>query len=570
MNIVKEKDNIKIKISGIAAILMYLCAGAFILYSVYLAFSTDIWYDELFSMEFASRDILDMIFLTAADVHPPLYYIIVHLFIVVLKGASIDAVIAAKLASIFPFFILYIYSLTVIRRKFGILTGALFSLAVIGMPNISEYLVEIRMYGWAILFVTAMCIHSLDFVENNKEKQIIGLKWGKALPVFLYGIMACYTQYYAAVAVFFVYLYLIIWSVRKNVMQLGIVLISANLTAVSFFPWISVVISQVGAVSENYWIQELGLRSLGGVVKYLTKPYFTTEIIAVLLAVIMSLIIFITIVLNIKNEKMQLLFMPIFGIVLFGFAASFIIRPFFIYRYMLPGIGAFWLGIIIAAGNIIYEWGKTKENKAKENINRESKTIENKKASDDDIFKDEKKTELKRYKSYPGNRFFKAIAASLCVFICIFSIRDFWAFRGNELYRRVNMEKTLELFDSLAETSKDQNLVIICNFDHVCALMSYYLNERINRDDIEVVLYGYEPESLIKDLLPNVGGIEGAEDIEAYLQSGKKVLFLGSFNSREDILRDWNENYNIENENQGSYLLERYWFDVFELHLGAI
>jgi hypothetical protein len=277
-------------------------------------------------MEFACRDISEMIQLTAADVHPPLYYIVIHFFVFIFEKINIDAVVAAKLASVVPFIILYIYAITSVRKRFGTFTGGIFSLAVIGMPNISEYLVEIRMYSIAIFFITALCIHSLPFLEEDKDKQIRGLKWGKIFPVFIYGLMACYTQYYAAVAVAFVYLFLVIWSVRKNIYQLGIILISGNLTVVCYVPWIGVVLSQARTVSTNYWIQPLSIRSFGGIIKFLMKPGFFNEKLAVILAVLMFFLVAFVVITNIKDAYMWLCFIPIIAIIAFGFAASFGLR----------------------------------------------------------------------------------------------------------------------------------------------------------------------------------------------------------------------------------------------------
>ena len=52
-----------------------------------LCFSSDIWYDELFTVGFVSQPVGRMISLAARDVHPPLYYLmvkaaveLVHLF----------------------------------------------------------------------------------------------------------------------------------------------------------------------------------------------------------------------------------------------------------------------------------------------------------------------------------------------------------------------------------------------------------------------------------------------------------------------------------------------------------
>jgi hypothetical protein len=210
---------------------------------------------------------------------------------------------------------------------------------------------------------------------------------------------------------------------------------------------------------------------------------------------------------------------------------------------MLPGMGAFWFGVITA------------------------------------IFR-EKEPEGGEHK-YPeaGNNginslFSRAeifLPAALVLLMSVIGIRDYYAFRGNELYRRVNMVKTSELFDEL---KNHDNLVIVSNFDQVDALLAFYLNEDAlnGTDDDEghdtsILLYGYEPEKLIAEMVKGVGSIEDGDAVEKLLKEGKEVYFLGSFNSREDILRDWNSEQGIENENHGSYLMERYWFDVFELSL---
>lgn len=63
-----------------------LSASVFLLgVSVILSFSRDIWYDELFSMGLAVQPLGELISITARDVHPPLYYMIVKLFLSLLE-----------------------------------------------------------------------------------------------------------------------------------------------------------------------------------------------------------------------------------------------------------------------------------------------------------------------------------------------------------------------------------------------------------------------------------------------------------------------------------------------------
>ena len=148
------------------------------------------------------------------------------------------------------------------------------------------------------------------------------------------------------------------------------------------------------------------------------------------------------------------------------------------------------------------------------------------------------------------------------ILIAIVGCVDFKGFIGNEEYRQVNMEKTLDLFSEI-----DSDTLIISNFDHVQALLAYYLNEDTTDDEHKIYLYYGQPEALVDEMLTGLYTIEDSVDVENYLLSGKRVLFLGSFNSREAILDEWNKEYGITYENLGSYLMERYWFDVFELSL---
>ena len=68
--------------------------------SLMLCFSSDIWYDELFTVGMIEHSYGELVRFTAADVHPPLYYCIVKLFVelckLIVPGA--DTVVLAKLA----------------------------------------------------------------------------------------------------------------------------------------------------------------------------------------------------------------------------------------------------------------------------------------------------------------------------------------------------------------------------------------------------------------------------------------------------------------------------------------
>jgi hypothetical protein len=105
---------------------------------------------------------------------------------------------------------------------------------------------------------------------------------------------------------------------------------------------------------------------------------------------------------------------------------------------------------------------------------------------------------------------------------------------------------------------------IVCNFGQVQAVTAYGLGG----SDNSVYLWGGEPESIISGMLPAVRTLEDPEEIREWIRDGGRVLFFGSFDSRDDILKEWKASYGIGSVDTGSYMAERYWFDVYELSVG--
>jgi len=45
---------------------------------------------------------------------------------------------------------------------------------------------------------------------------------------------------------------------------------------------------------------------------------------------------------------------------------------------------------------------------------------------------------------------------------------------------------------------------------------------------------------------------------------GRSLWFIGSFNSRDDIVAQWRK-AGLDVEEKGSFLLERYWFNLYKI-----
>lgn len=532
--------------------------------SLMLCFGSDIWYDELFTVGMIEHSYGELVRFTAADVHPPLYYCIVKVFIELCKliMPRADTVILAKLASILPYGILMFYSLTFIRRRFGMLAAGLFSFCILAMPQLSAYTVEVRMYGWAMFFVTASFLHAGELIESYVNQEPARSKRSSlhAAALVLYGLAAAYTQYFACVAVGMVYLYvLIVFSLRDR-SRIKVWLVCVALSVTGYAPWLVALAGQLHAVGENYWILPLTWRSLGGCVKFLMKPAFTGEILSAALAVVLTCgcgaAVVCVALMGLRacnhsrmtekdklshnsrdldaqdQEKDKAVFVlagmgVLAGLVVFGFLASLLFRPVFVYRYMIPAAGCFWLSVAVAVSVLC---------KPKEEI-----------------------TEISA-----GNRAVRTASFAFLFLLIVAGLRDYRAFMGEEEYKAVCMRETQK---ALALIGPEDS--VLYNFDQVQAVTGYYLPETVNR-----FLWCVEGEKLIQEITSPCGLVEDVEEIRELLkaaQGGDKnrsLWFIGSFNSRDDIVEEWRD-AGLTVEERGSFLLERYWFNLYKVSLSG-
>lgn len=495
--------------------------------SVRLCFSTDIWYDELFTVGMAEHSYGEFIRFTAKDVHPPLYYCICKTVLELCKLIipSADTVIIIKTVSVIPYFLLLLYAVIFLRKRFGIFTAGVFFFCILSMPQMSAYTVEMRMYGFALFFVSAAFFHAYEIVRGHSRYHFAALT--------LYGLAAAYTQYFACVAVIMIYAYLFVWFgilCRKNKEKeagkiIKNLLFCVLASIIGYLPWFFVLLSQISTVRANYWILPLTWRSLGGCVKFLMKPAFFHEKLNIALAIVMFLIYVIMPACYARHirktqsrrqEKVKFFYaaagcLVLCGLVGFGFAASFIIRPIFVYRYMLPAMGCFWLCFAICLDVCA------------------------------DLCKD---------------RGIVCRIGGICALLLVFAVgvRDYRAFMGEEEYKIVLMEETKQALSDIGPED-----IIIYNFDQLQAVAGYYLEQG-------GYLWNAEPEELIVEIFGDKGSVYDTQQIKKWLQNGKNVRFFGSFNSREDIRKEW-EAEGIMTQEKGSYLLERYWFNIYEVFL---
>ena len=595
------------------------------------AFGQDIWFDEVFSVNFIQHSYKEIAALTGKDVHPPLYYWYLKLFHdigkVLVPAAS--SIVLCKLASMLPFVGIFVYTLTAIRKNFGLHVAGLFWFLIMTMPQISNYTVEIRMYSLALFFITAAFVHSCELVcafpaqgvseaertaepgaaagteetaepeatagtEETAESGVAAgteeaaepgaagsevisgavlasgsvtgenglIKWWKKnkhwLLFWVYGILTAYIQYYACVAVIAIYIAVFIfyavmahkgktektsckkthihkeqlkeqeailtkapvkgWKAEHTTEQetgriagkcIGKVLLCAGLSVLAYLPWLPFFFSQVRTVSSSYWIQPLTWKSIFGCMKYIFLPvsYAVKKnyVLACVMILLFGAAFLYSFLMKRKDARGRFFLLTGLWIAVFttliGFVCSILNRPIFVYRYLIPCLGAMWLVAAVVLWDFIEKnWG-----------------------------------------------------ILLFVPFLLSGYSNMQGFYGEENKKIVEMKATQSF---LADFPKDA--VVLCNFNHVQAVTACYL-----KDSNEIWLYGSNPEDLIAELLPQCRGLEDTTEL-LQLVKERDVYFFGSFNSREELLKEW-ETEGIAYTEEGTYLLERYYFNVYHL-----
>ena len=217
------------------------------------AFHTNIWFDESYSIAIANKSFSEIWTITGHDVHPALYYWMLHIINLIFDSH----ILIYRLFSVLSIVILGIIGYTHVRKDFGEKTGILFSFFTYFLPIMNTYAQEIRMYSWTCLIVTMMAIYGYRFYKNVKQKEEKNKL--KNLCLFgLFSICSCYIHYYALVTACLINLILLIYLIKnrkENKKDLRNFLILAAIQIVLYIPWMIFFVVQLKQVGSGYWIQ---------------------------------------------------------------------------------------------------------------------------------------------------------------------------------------------------------------------------------------------------------------------------------------------------------------------------
>lgn len=188
-------------------------------------------WDEAFTWQIVTRnDLAGMIRATAADVHPPLYYMMV-MAAMKLFGQNI---FVAKMVSVAGAFATGILGITLIRKRWGVKTAIPFLLIAGLGTQMVYYNVDVRMYSWSCFFVLAAGAFAYEIIVTGKTGW-----WVAFVFVSLCGV---YTQYFNVIPLALLYLFLLIFILANNRKQWKMWGGCSIAAVVGYLPWLRVVV----------------------------------------------------------------------------------------------------------------------------------------------------------------------------------------------------------------------------------------------------------------------------------------------------------------------------------------
>lgn len=324
-------------------------------------FHQNLWFDESYSVAICNHSFAQIWKIGAYDVHPVLYYWVLHILNIIFgNNIYIYRIFSWLCASITG-----ILGYTHIRKDFGKKTGMLFSFFSFFLPVIVVYVGEIRMYTLAMLLVTLMCVYAYRIYKNIDKKQI------KNWVLFaIFSLSSAYVHYYGLMAAGIVNLILFVYITRNAIKQkkftydLKVFIVSAITQIALYIPWIISLLSQMKRMSStHFWIY---IKFPGTLIEFFTFQFTgnleKTKTISDIYAIIFGLIICAYIIyLCVKYKKqnkekqktlpIKLSVITYLGVAVGACIMSIILKTPIIYaRYMLcvTGLFIFFLSFFMA------------------------------------------------------------------------------------------------------------------------------------------------------------------------------------------------------------------------------
>lgn len=237
----------------IGLILLLILALGTVLRIVNLG-SDSIWLDEAYSIQFAHLPLAPLLKETAvSDVHPPLYYILLHYWIKLCGDSEAGARLLSVLFGLFSILVIYLMAALLFDRATGLLSALLLALSLFHV----EFAQEARMYTLLAFLSLCSLYFFLKLFEAARGLVFVGyiVCTSLLMHTHVYGFFIIIAE-----NLFFFSLYFSSPEMFKRLLARWLVLQAA--LVLLFVPWLSIMIQQFERVREGFWIPQPTLNFL--------------------------------------------------------------------------------------------------------------------------------------------------------------------------------------------------------------------------------------------------------------------------------------------------------------------
>ncbi|MGB3904178.1 MAG: glycosyltransferase family 39 protein [Anaerolineae bacterium] len=256
-------------------------AMALLVLTVLLAFALrlyrlgyqSVWYDEGVSIHLATKDLSDLTRHTAGDIHPPLYYYLLHFWILMLGPSEFSAAFLSLVFGMLIIALSYRLARDLYGRHIGLLTAFLIAIS----PFNLWYSQEIRMYslGACLGLISLYCLMRLTgmvrrtSLETPERVGIASSRDGRSWKLWMGYVLSAtaglYSLYYFVFLLLLENLFVFGWWVfnklgkREGPLSLARWLLAQGAVLLLYLPWLPVALRQALDPPVPPWREFTGL-----------------------------------------------------------------------------------------------------------------------------------------------------------------------------------------------------------------------------------------------------------------------------------------------------------------------
>ena len=206
----------------------------------------NLWFDEIYSWHLSRQSFISIIFTTWSDIHPPLFYFMLKVWVWIFGQSVISLRILPVLCSSISIFFIYPVSRKILSEQNSLIVLILFALSPLNL----FYSQEVRMAAVNLLFNVASTYYFIKLVDSRVNTKGRGL-------YIVFTVLSIYTHYFS----FFILLSQIIYLIylkRSRHYDTKLFLKPFLTVFLAYLVWIPVMVIQISRGQPWRYEQNIG------------------------------------------------------------------------------------------------------------------------------------------------------------------------------------------------------------------------------------------------------------------------------------------------------------------------